>query len=50
MDRDVFKELIAFTVILFCALPLAFGADLELAKDSKASFGSVWSPVICPLK
>jgi polar amino acid transport system substrate-binding protein len=34
MDRDVFKGLIAFTVILFCILPLAFGADLELAKDS----------------
>jgi polar amino acid transport system substrate-binding protein len=34
MDRDVFKGLIAFAVILFCALPLAFGADIELAKDS----------------
>jgi polar amino acid transport system substrate-binding protein len=34
MDRDVFKGFIAFAVILFCALPLAFGADIELAKDS----------------
>ena len=34
MNRYVFKGLIAFVVILFCALPLAFGADIELAKDS----------------
>jgi polar amino acid transport system substrate-binding protein len=34
MDKDVFKGLIAFAVMFFCALPLAFGADIELAKDS----------------
>ena len=34
MDRDVFKGLIAFAVIFFYALPLAFGADIELAEDS----------------
>lgn len=34
MNRDVFKGLIAFVVMFFCALPLAFGADIELAKDS----------------
>ena len=34
MDRDVFKGLIAFAVILFCAMPPAFGADIELAEDS----------------
>ena len=34
MDRDVLKGLIAFAVMLCCALPLAFGADIELAEDS----------------
>ena len=34
MNRDVFKGLIVFAVMFFCALPLAFGADIELAKDS----------------
>jgi len=34
MNRNIFKGLIAFAVMLFCALPLAFGADIELAKDS----------------
>ena len=34
MNRYVFKGLIAIVVMFFCALPLAFGADIELAKDS----------------
>ena len=34
MNRDVLKGLIAFFVMFFCALPLAFGADIELAEDS----------------
>lgn len=34
MNKGVFKGLIAIAVILYCALPLAFGADMELAKDS----------------
>ena len=34
MNRNIFKGLIAFAVMLFCALPLAFGADIELSKDS----------------
>ena len=34
MKRDVFKGLIVFAVMFFCALPLAFGADIELAEDS----------------
>ena len=34
MNRDVFKGLVAFALMFFCALPLAFGADIELAEDS----------------
>lgn len=34
MNRYVLKELVAFVVMFFCALPLAFGADIELAEDS----------------
>lgn len=34
MNRDVLKGLIAIVVMFFCTLPLAFGADIELAKDS----------------
>ena len=34
MDRDVLKGLIAITVVLVCILSPAFGADIELAKDS----------------
>ena len=34
MNRDVFKGLVAIVVMFFCALPLAFGADIELAEDS----------------
>ncbi len=34
MNRDIFKGFIAFAVMFFCALPLAFSADIELAKDS----------------
>lgn len=34
MNRNIFKGLIAFAVMLFCTLPLAFGADIELSKDS----------------
>ena len=33
MNRDVFKGLIAFAII-FCTLPLVYGADIELAEDS----------------
>ena len=34
MNRYVLKELVAFVVMFFCALPPAFGADIELAEDS----------------
>ena len=34
MDKNVFRGLVLFAIMLFCALPLAFGADIELAKDS----------------
>jgi polar amino acid transport system substrate-binding protein len=34
MNRDVFKGLITLAAVFFCALPLAFSADIELAKDS----------------
>jgi polar amino acid transport system substrate-binding protein len=34
MNRYVLKGLVAFVVIFFCALPPAFGADIELAEDS----------------
>ena len=34
MNKNVFKGLIAFAVMFFWALPLALGADIELAKDS----------------
>ena len=34
MNRDVLKGLVAFALMFFYALPLAFGADIELAEDS----------------
>ena len=34
MNRYVLKGLVATVVMFFCALPLVFGADIELAEDS----------------
>ncbi|MEX1352751.1 MAG: hypothetical protein AB1Z31_34080, partial [Desulfobacterales bacterium] len=34
MNRDVLKGLVAFALMFFYALPIAFGADIELAEDS----------------
>ena len=34
MNTDVSKGLIAFALMFFCTLPLAYGADVELAADS----------------
>jgi len=34
MSRYILKGLIALAVLFFCAMPLAIGADVELAKDS----------------
>ncbi|MCP4690731.1 MAG: transporter substrate-binding domain-containing protein [Desulfobacterales bacterium] len=34
MDKHIYKGLMVFAAIFFCALPPAFGADVELAEDS----------------